>query len=106
MDADSSGVLRPAVEVRMLLDDAADRIADSGTPAERRLLQAMSEVSVHRSPGAAEALVDWGATEISRLRAFGMVHAVVIEELGSVEHAWLLDRMRGEDATGDEEMVA
>jgi hypothetical protein len=106
MDADFSGVPPPAVEVRTLLDDVARRIAEFGTLAERRLLQAMSEVSVHRSPGAAEALVDWGATEISRLRAYGMVHAVVIEELGPVEHAWLLDRVRGEDATGDEEMVA
>ena len=29
-------------------------------------------------PGAAAALVDWGGAEIARLRAFGIVHGVVL----------------------------
>ena len=38
-------------------------------------------------PGAAEALVDWGGSEIARLRAFGIVHGVVVRDLGSRDRA-------------------
>ena len=72
----------PTRQVRMLLDDVALRITASGTRTERRALHAMADVSSSVAPGAATALVDWGGTEISRLRAFGVLHWLLVEELG------------------------
>ena len=39
------------------------------------------------SPGAASALVDWDGAEIARLRAFGIVHGIVVRDLGPGERA-------------------
>jgi hypothetical protein len=85
----------PTRRVRGLLDDVAVRVASSGTRTERRVLHAMSDVAAPVAPGAAAALVDWGGTEVSRLRAFGVVHRLVVEELGPYFHAMLLDRVSG-----------
>jgi hypothetical protein len=88
----------PSVELAQLLDDAAYRIAEHGTGSQRQLLEAMAEVATQSAPGAAGALADVSGSEASRLRAFGVVHTHVMEELGPREHAWLLDvvqRRRG-----------
>ena len=53
----------PVVELRILLDRVADSGVERGTPAERRLLEVMSEVSAPTSWGASAALVDWDGTE-------------------------------------------
>ena len=74
-----------------MLDRAAHRIAEQGTGAERRLLKAMSQVAARTAPGVAAALIDPGGTEISRQRAFGLMHAHLVEALGPRERAWLLD---------------
>jgi hypothetical protein len=81
----------PSLEVAQILDTAAHRVAELGTASEHDLLQALSMVTAPTAPGAAAALVDATGTETSRLRAFGLVHAHVIEELGPREHARLLD---------------
>ena len=49
------------------------------------------------APGAAAALVDRDGTEVSRLRAFGLVHTHLLEALGPREHARLLDLLDGGD---------
>jgi hypothetical protein len=90
-------VLALADEVAVLLARAAYRVAEEGTASERRLLEAMAEVSAGSSAGAAAALVDWDGTETSRLRAFGLVHTHVVEVLGAREHTWLLDLVDGVD---------
>ena len=96
----------PTRQVRMLLDDVALRITASGTRTERRALHAMADVSSSVAPGAATALVDWGGTEISRLRAFGVLHWLLVEELGPHFHTLLLDRTRGDDGPADGVLVA
>ena len=74
-----------------MLDQAAHRVAMQGTSSERRLLQAMSAVAARSALGAAAALGDWSGTEISRLRAFGIVHSHILNALGPRDHAALLD---------------
>ena len=80
-----------SVELAQVLDEAAHRVAENGTSAERRLFDAMSEVAAQSAPGVAAALTDPDGSEISRLRAFGLVHTHLLEVLGPREHAWLLD---------------
>jgi hypothetical protein len=87
--------LTPSAEVAQILDVAAHRVSELGTASEHALLQALSDVVAPTTPGAAAALVDARGTEISRLRAFGLVHAHVIEELGPRQHAHLLDLVGG-----------
>ena len=75
----------------------AERIAEHGTAAEARVLELMA-AAVHRTnPGAAAALVDWKGAEIARLRAFGMVHGVVVADLGAGAQSALLDQILGTD---------
>ncbi|MEZ0448509.1 hypothetical protein [Cellulomonas sp. ICMP 17802] len=89
--------VRPAsAELADVLDRAAHRVAELGTSAERRLLRAMSEVAAQSAPGAAAALIAPDGTEISRQRAFGLVHTHVLEVLGPREHAWLLELVGGD----------
>ena len=85
----------PSVELAQVLEEAAHHVAEQGTSSERRLLEAMSEVVAQSAPGAAAALVDRDGTEVSRLRAFGLVHTHLLEVLGPREHAWLLDLLDG-----------
>ena len=86
---------RPSVEVAQILDAAAHQVSAFGTASEPGLRQALAVVAAPMAPGAAAALVDDAGTEISRLRAFGVVHALVVEELGPDEHARLLDLIGG-----------
>ena len=81
----------PSAELAYRLDAAAHRIADLGTAAEPRLLEAMHEVIEAAAPGTAAALVDPVGSETARLRAFGMAHRFVVHELGPYDHAWLLE---------------
>ena len=86
----------PAV-LEALLDLVAERIAEHGTAAEARVLELVS-AAVHRTnPGAAAALVDWNGAEIARLRAFGLVHGVVVTDLGAGAQSALLDQILGTD---------
>jgi len=80
-----------SVELARVLDRASHRVAEKGTAAERRLLAAMSEVAAQSAPGVAAALIDPEGTEISRLRAFGLMHTHLLEALGPREHVWLLE---------------
>ena len=80
-----------------LLALVAERIAEHGTAAEARVLELVS-AAVHRTnPGAAAALVDWNGAEIARLRAFGLVHGVVVTDLGAGAQSALLDQILGTD---------
>jgi hypothetical protein len=93
--AAATPVRLPSVELAQVLDEAAYHVAEQGTSSERRLLEAMSEVVAQSLPGAAAALVDREGTEVSRLRAFGLVHTHLLEVLGPREHAWILDLLDG-----------
>ncbi len=84
-----------ATELESILGGIAERIAVYGTVTESRVLRAMSDVSGDACPGAAAALVDWTGSEIARLRAFGIVHGVVLHVLGPCDHARLLDEVFG-----------
>jgi hypothetical protein len=78
-----------------MLQRIAERIVENGTPTEAPVLQAMASLSRQVCPGAAAALVDWDGTETARLRAFGIVHGVVLEILGASGGSLLLDEVRG-----------
>lgn len=104
--AGAAATYSPSVEVRSLLDDVAQRVTASGTRSEQRILHAMSDVSWQESPGTAAALVDWDGTEISRLRAFGLVHGLILDSLGPAEHVWLLDQAGDPDGAGGADLVA
>ena len=94
-------VRSPTAELAHVLDEAAHGIAARGTDSERRVLEAVAEVAAPSAPGAAAALADRAGTETSRLRAFGLLHAHVLEALGPRDHARLLDLLDGKDAEGD-----
>ena len=55
----------------------------------------MHDTARWSAPGAAAALVDWEGSETARLRAFGVLHGVVLGVLGPEDRAWLLERLRG-----------
>jgi hypothetical protein len=61
-----------------ILSRTLERLLEEGTASEARTLEAMSAATRSLCPGAAAALVDWRGTEIARLRAFGIVHGVVL----------------------------
>jgi hypothetical protein len=75
----------------------AERIVEHGTVTEARLLRHVSAAARRASPGAAAALVDWHGAEVARLRAFGVVHGVVLAELDPCAQASLLDDILGTD---------
>lgn len=81
------------------LDRTADHIVSSGTRAESPALATMAAAARDLNPGAAAALVDWNGSEVARLRAFGIVHGVLLRELPSTVQeqvlAQLLDPTHG-----------
>ena len=79
----------------VLLNGIAEQIAEEGTVTERAALHALHDAARWSAPGAAAALVDWDGPETVRLRAFGVLHGVVLGVLGQEDRAWLLDRLRG-----------
>ena len=85
-------------ELAALLDVVAQQVVESGTVRAARLLEELSAAAMHDRPGAAAALVDWNGSEIARLRAFGIVHGVVLGALGPHHQAALLTRLRGDTA--------
>lgn len=76
------------------LDRTADHIVSSGTQAESLALATMAVAARDLNPGAAAALVDWGGSEVARLRAFGIVHGVLVRELPSPAQEQLLAQLR------------
>lgn len=78
-----------------ILDRTAERIVESGTRTEATTLCAMSAATRRLCPGAAEALVDWDGSEPARQRAFGIVHGVVLRDLGTRGRSRLLDQLTG-----------
>ena len=85
-------------ELSRLLGELAERIAEEGTQAERPALQAVAYATRSLSPGAAAALVDWWGSETARLRAYGLLHGVVLRALDRDDQSWLVDRLRGTPA--------
>jgi hypothetical protein len=82
------------VELEHALGRVADRIAEQGTAVERGALHAVAGAARWLSPAAATALVDWTASESTRLRAYGVLQGVVLRGLDRDDHAWLLDRLQ------------
>lgn len=83
------------MELNELLNRTADHIVADGTQTESLTLQAMASAAGNRNPGAAAALVDWDGSEIARLRAFGIVHGVLLRELPDDAQAQLLTHLLG-----------
>ena len=69
------------MELNEILNRTADRIVAGGTLTESRILNAMASAAGELNPGAAAALVDWNGPEVARLRAFGILHGVLLREL-------------------------
>ena len=86
-----------AVALDAMLALVAERIVEHGTATEARLLQHLSDAVSHAAPGAAAALVDWEGAEVARLRAFGVVHGVVLAGLAPRAQSSLLDDILGTD---------
>ncbi len=84
----------PAV-LEALLALVAERVAEHGTAAEARVLELVAAAVLRTNPGAAAALVDWNGAEIARLRAFGLVHGVVVADLSAGAQSALLDQILG-----------
>jgi hypothetical protein len=85
-------------ELERILGEVAARIAEHGTESERSSLREVADASRWTAPGAAAALVDWEGSETARLRAFGVLHGVVVSVLGPDDQAWLLARLSGTGA--------
>ena len=89
MDTDKSMI----TELIEILDRTAHRIVDDGTRTRSRTLQLIAVATQDLCPGAAAALVDWDGSEIARLRAFGIVHGVVLRDLPADTQQHLLRRL-------------
>jgi hypothetical protein len=85
MDTDRS----TTVELRAILDRTADRVAADGTRAESLALRVMEAAARELCPGAAAALIDWKGSEVARLRAFGIVHGVLLRDLSAAAQTQL-----------------
>ncbi len=83
------------MELNEILNRSADRIVADGTRAESRTLQAMAAAARGLTPGAADALIDWTGSEIARLRAFSVVHGVLLRDLPAHAQTELLNRLLG-----------
>lgn len=81
-----------------ILNRTADRIVTDGTAIESRTLEALAAATRDLCPGAAAALVDWNGSEIARLRAFGIVHGVVLGELPAGARTHLMAQLAGVSA--------
>lgn len=81
-----------------ILNRTADRIVTEGTPTESRTLEALAAATRELCPGAAAALVDWNGSEIARLRAFGIVHGVVLGDLPVAARTQLMAQLTGVSA--------
>lgn len=75
------------------LDRTADRVASNGTVSESQALVQMADAVRGLNPGAAAALADWGGPEVARLRAYGIVHGILLRELPSTAQAQLLAQL-------------
>ena len=89
MDTDQSTI----ADLMEILDRTAYCIVDDGTPTRSRTLQAMAAATRDLCPGAAAALVDWDGSEIARLRAFGILHGVVLRDLSASTQQHLLRQL-------------
>ena len=87
-----------SVVLARLLEQVAQRVAERGTESERFALLAVADVTRWLAPGAASALVDWEGSEVARLRAYGVLHGVVLRALDRDDHSWLVDRLLGTSA--------
>ncbi|MHA7296816.1 hypothetical protein [Pseudarthrobacter sp. MDT3-1] len=74
-------------ELNTFITLTADRIVAEGTQRDRRTLEMMASAVQPFAPGAAAALNDWDGSEVARLRAFGIVHGVLVRELGAPAQA-------------------
>ncbi len=83
------------IRLETILDRTVERIVECGTRTEAATLCAMSAATGHLSPGAAAALVDWDGSEPARLRAFGIVHGVVLRDLGARDRSRLVAQLTG-----------
>lgn len=81
-----------------ILNRTADRIVTDGTPTKSRTLEALAAATRELCPGAAAALVDWNGSEIARLRAFGIVHGVVLADLPVGARTHLMAQLTGVSA--------
>ena len=86
------------MELMEILNRTAGRIVADGTRTESRTLQAMAAAARDLCPGAAAALVDWNGSEIARLRAFGIVHGVLLRDLRAHAQAHLVTQLVGASA--------
>lgn len=86
-----------ARQLDAVLGEVAARIAEHGTRSEAPILEAMAEAVDEASPGPAAALVDWNGAEVARLRAFGVVHGVVLSALDPYAQAFLVGLILGVD---------
>ena len=82
-----------ARDLEGILSQTAERIVERGTSAETATLCAMSSAAAHVSSGAAAALVDWAGSEAARLRAFGIVHGVILGDLTARDRSRLLSQL-------------
>jgi hypothetical protein len=83
----------PGLDV--LLGELAVRIAEHGTASEPGALEVLAEATAGLAPGAAAALTDRTGSEVARLRAFGLLHGLVLHALDLDDRSWLLDRLTG-----------
>jgi hypothetical protein len=87
--------MNPVVSMQLsqYLDRTVERILVDGTRAESRTLVAMAVAGRELRPGATAALIDWEGSEIARLRAFGIVHGVLVRDLPTSAQALLLSQL-------------
>lgn len=81
-------------ELNTFFNLTADRIVAEGTQSEHLTLQLMAASARAYAPGAAAALEDWDGPEVVRLRAFGIVHGLLVRELDAPAQAQLLAQLK------------
>jgi len=73
----------PGVDLSLHIDQIGRHIADYGTDAESRRLADLADAVRGIAPGAAAALTDEEASEISRLRAFAVAATAALRLTGA-----------------------
>ncbi|QKJ18721.1 hypothetical protein [Microbacterium hominis] len=69
------------IDLAVVLEDLAYAVAEHGTAAHRGELEFLAVEAHDDAPAAADALVDWTANEVTRLRAFGLVHGAILRQM-------------------------
>ncbi|WP_062531263.1 hypothetical protein [Demequina rhizosphaerae] len=73
------------MSIQITAEDLGPTLAEEGTAAHRQEVERLADAVRGFAPGAAAALSDWAGTEISRLRAWAVARAALLERIADAQ---------------------